>query len=834
VARIGSGDEAPRVPQVIAIPVSPRPVFPGTHHPLTITDKGLIDSLIRLQRTGNPFVGLFLRRSEDEDGKHAETPNISDVITSLDEVHQVGTLASIVQMRYQDDSAQMFVHGHRRIKATDVAQDTQPLQVKVEHLTDPPANLNSDIIKAYSNELVSTLREVVSMNPLLREYLQGFTHRFDMSDPYKLADFAATLTTVTTPEDGARMQEVLEALGLEERLEKALFALRRERELMHVQQQISKQVNEKINENQRKYFLQQQLKQIKTELGMEKDDKEAILQKYRSRLEDQQVPEHAMKVIDEEMEKFESLEKNSSEFNVTRAYLDWLTVLPWSKTTEENFDIERARGVLDEEHYGLKDIKERILEFIAVGSLKGHVHGRILCFVGPPGVGKTSVGKSIAQALNRQFYRFSVGGLSDVSEIKGHRRTYVGAMPGKVIQAMKQVQSSNPLVLIDEIDKLGRGLQGDPASALLELLDPNQNTGFVDHYLDVPVDLSNVLFICTANVLDTIPGPLRDRMEVIRLAGYDLPEKLEIARNYLDKKAREATGLLDAPDRIPSSLRIDDSALEALIRWYCREAGVRNLEKHIEKIYRRCALEVVTSSDDEKNAKDWTVTEEKLSDYVGKPVFTSDRLYDQTPPGVVMGLAWTAMGGSALYIESTSTQKLENPSGSLQVTGQLGDVMKESSRIAHTYAKRTLHGINPASNFFDKADVHVHVPEGATPKDGPSAGITLVTALLSLALDKPVAADLAMTGEVSLTGKVLPVGGIREKIIAARRVGVKQVILPKGNAKDVEELPDYLKDGLDVQLVESYDQVFPVAFGMSAAEVAAQVATAAAAAPTAE
>jgi len=586
------------------------------------------------------------------------------------------------------------------------------------------------------------------------------------------------------------------------------------------------------------------------------------------------VPESARAVIDEEISKLESLEKNSSEFNTTRNYLDWLTSVPWGKTSEENFDVGKAAKILDEDHYGMKDVKDRVLETIAVGSLKGKVgQGKIICLSGPPGTGKTSIGKSIARALNREFFRFSVGGLSDVAEIKGHRRTYVGAMPGKLIQGLKTTGTVNPLVLIDEIDKLGRGYQGDPASALLELLDPSQNDGFMDHYLDTPVDLSQVLFVCTANVLETIPGPLLDRMEVIQLSGYDTPDKVEITRRYLEPRARADAGLVAGSEGVPEDLGISDDAVQSLIRWYCREAGVRNLSKQVEKVYRKLALKVVrkleglqqeeekasdsTSSSTKKDSSSpWIVTEDTLSDLLGKPPFTSDRLYENgTPPGVVMGLAWTAMGGASLYIEcAPHTISGGRPAdqqgvfergvvdsvfggggggsggkdgasdgaagaaggkggGSLFSTGMMGDVMKESTRIAHTVARAKLHQWDPTNDYFDRAQIHMHVPEGATPKDGPSAGITMVTALVSLALDRPIRDDIAMTGEVSLTGKVLPVGGIKEKAIAALRSGVSAIIIPKACERDFEELPQYIKDDLHVYYAEHYDDVFDAAFG---------------------
>lgn len=566
-----------------------------------------------------------------------------------------------------------------------------------------------------------------------------------------------------------------------------------------------------MKQQHRKYILHEQLKVIKKELGIEKDDKDAIGEKYRERIKAKTVPAEVMAVIEEELTKLNFLESHSSEFNVTRNYLDWLTTLPWGVMSEENLDLARATEVLDRDHYGMEDIKKRILEFIAVSQLRGTTQGKILCFHGPPGVGKTSIARSIAQALNREYFRFSVGGMTDVAEIKGHRRTYVGAMPGKLIQCLKKTQTENPLVLIDEIDKMGRGYQGDPQAALLELLDKEQNKNFLDYYIDVPVDLSNVLFICTANVLDTIPEPLRDRMELIEMSGYVAEEKLAIARQYLIPQALEDTGLK------PEQISINDAALLALVKSYCRESGVRNLQKHVEKIARKAAFAIV-----QKESESVEVLAENLNKFVGKPIFTHERMYDgDTPPGVVMGLAWTAMGGSSLYIETAKRKHLQEKDssgkatlaeGSLQLTGHLGDVMKESCQIALTVARGYMRTLDPDNTFLETHHLHLHVPEGATPKDGPSAGVTITTALLSLALNRPVARDVAMTGEISLTGKVMPVGGIKEKVIAAKRSGVTRIILPEENRKDFDELADYIREGISVHFVQTYGDVFGVAF----------------------
>ncbi len=671
----------------------------------------------------------------------------------------------------------------------------------------------------------------------------------DINEPDDLADICALLSSPSP----AKLQDILATVSTEERLVKTVTLMKQELETLRMQSKISKNLEERVSTAQRKYYLNEQLKLIKKELGLEHDEKDAIMEKFNARIKDKNVPEAAQKVIQEELMKLSTLEPSSSEFNVCRNYLDWLTVLPWGVEQEENFDLKHAQTVLDEDHFGLQKLKERILEFIAVGKMKGTVQGKIICFVGPPGVGKTSIGKSIARALKREYFRFSVGGMSDVSEIKGHRRTYIGAMPGKLIQVMKLAKSSNPVIMIDEIDKLGKG-HGDPSSALLEVLDPEQNDSFLDHYLDVPFDLSKVLFVCTANVLDTIPRPLLDRMEVLRISGYILQEKMSIAKKYLIPKLTEDCGVNHG------EVEVTDKLLEGLIRDYCRESGVRNLQKHIEKILRKATYKIVLDQEakevgkKKKEVKKDTKKVEKekkkkqlakplvvldegnLEELVGKPNFSSDRYYFRTPVGVVMGLAWTSMGGSTLYIETTVEVGNEK-STSLKVTGKIGEVMKESSSIAYTYAKSHYDKVKnfdnrwskkketeqaiaegekeepvQKSDFFGKNSIHMHIPEGATPKDGPSAGITMVTALLSLAYDRPVKHGLAMTGEITLTGKVLEIGGVKEKTIAARRSGVTEIIMPSECKKEWEELDKEIKEGLIVHFADYYDDVHKIAF----------------------
>ena len=643
------------------------------------------------------------------------------------------------------------------------------------------------------------------MNPLYRESLQQMLQLGQrvVDNPVYLSDLGAALTAGETKE----LMDVLAEKDIPKRLQLALTLLKKEYELSKLQQKIGKEVEDKVKSVQRKYLLQEQLKVIRKELGMEKDDAESIYEKYTKRMEGMTIPTHIREVIDEELGKLRFLDNHSSEFNVTRNYLDWLTTIPWGISSKENLDIKKAQGILEEDHYGLEDVKKRILEFIAVSLLKGSVQGKIVCLCGPPGVGKTSIAKSIARSLDREFFRFSVGGLSDVAELKGHRRTYVGAMPGKAVQALKKTKTENPLILIDEIDKMGRGWQGDPTAALLEMLDPEQNNTFLDHYLDVPVDLSKVLFLCTANTLETIPEPLRDRMEIIDISGYVAEEKLKIAQQYLLPQVSELTGL-----KLDDGIIIQEEALNKLIKSYCRESGVRNLRKHIEKIFRKAAF--INVSEGQSGI---SVNEDNLTDYVGKPVWSHDKMYDSTPAGVCMGLAWTSMGGSTLYIETVKqrSHQSKEDDGSIQVTGNLGDVMKESVKIAYTHAKIFLESVDAENNFLLDNRVHLHVPEGATPKDGPSAGCTIVTAVISLATGVPVRQNLAMTGEISLRGKILAVGGIKEKVIAAKRAGVDTVILPADNRKDFDDLPSLVKNGVSVHFAETYQDVYDIAFGSS-------------------
>ncbi|GAB5412236.1 MAG: endopeptidase La [Chlamydiales bacterium] len=767
------------------LPLTRRPFFPGMAAPLVIEPGPYYEVLKMVAKSEHKLLGLFMTKQEDADIYKLK---ISDF-------HRVGVVARILRIiPIEQGGAQVILNMERRIKIKKSVKKGPYLSAQVTYHDDPSAK-EAKMIKAYTISIITTIKELLKLNPLFKEELQVFLGHSDFTEPGKLADFAVALTTATRDE----LQQVLSSFSLQERIDRALVLLKKELDLSKLQSSINQKIEGSVSKTQREFFLREQLKAIKKELGMEKDEKSSDRAKFDERLKDKKVPEEVTKVIRDEFEKLSFLEIQSAEYSVVRNYLDWLTIIPWGVMSPEKHDLRHAQKILDEDHYGLKDVKERIIEFISVGKLSGGVKGSIICFVGPPGVGKTSVGKSIARALNRKFFRFSVGGMRDEAEIKGHRRTYVGAMPGKMVQALKHADTMNPVIMIDEIDKMGASYQGDPASALLEVLDPEQNIDFLDHYLDVRTDLSDVLFITTANVLDTIPGPLLDRMDVIKLSGYIMEEKVEIAHRYLVPKHRGEMGLKT------TDVAFTKDGIREIINGYARESGVRSLEKNIKKILRKVAVEVVRG----KGKKKITLSKPAIAKYLGNPIFTSDRFYKKTPPGVTMGLAWTSMGGATLYVEA-----VKNPSEKTQMklTGQAGDVMKESSQIAWSFLMSRDKEYFPKKKFFEKNEVHLHIPEGATPKDGPSAGVTMVTSLISLLLDKPVRSDLAMTGELTLTGKVLPIGGVKEKLIAARRSKVKTLIFPGENRRDVEELPAYLKKGLRINFVDHYDDVFKVAF----------------------
>lgn len=782
-------------PKVIDVfPLVKRPFFPGMAAPLMIEPGPFYEALKRIAKSNHKSLAVVLSKKENKDLYKI----------GLRDLYKVGVLARVLRIiPMESGGAQVILNMEKRLEITDFVTSGKALKAKVSYHDDHA--VITDKLKAYTISIISTIKELLKLNPLFKEELQVFLSHSDFTEPGKIADFAVALTTASREE----LQDALETFDVEKRIEKALVLLKKELDLSKLQQNINQKIESTLSKGQKDFFLREQLKTIKKELGIERDDKSLDKDKFEARLKERDVPKDVMTVIRDEMEKLSVLEPMSAEYAVCRGYLDWLTIIPWGIRSEECHELERATEILNQDHYGLEDIKQRILEFISVGKLAGSVRGSIICIVGPPGVGKTSVGKSIARALNRKFYRFSVGGMRDEAEIKGHRRTYIGAMPGKLVQALKYCKTMNPVIMLDEVDKIGNSFQGDPASALLEVLDPEQNSDFLDHYLDVRCDLSNILFIVTANVLDTIPEPLKDRMDVMRLSGYVMEEKIEIARKYLIPRHRQEVGL-----KIKDvSFTID--GIRTIIDGYAREAGVRGFENQIKKILRKLALEIVqeqTASPRNKPStppKKHKIDAKNIEKYLGKPIFTSDRFYRQNPVGVCTGLAWTALGGVTLYIESI---KIPGEKTTMKLTGQAGDVMKESSEIAWSYLHSAISKYAPGFTFFEKSQVHLHIPEGATPKDGPSAGITMVTAMLSLLMGVPVLQDLGMTGELTLTGRILPIGGVKEKLVAAKRSGLKQVILPKENIRDYDELPIYLKEGIRVHFVDHYDQVFKLAF----------------------
>ncbi|KAK9466838.1 Lon protease C-terminal proteolytic domain-containing protein [Lipomyces arxii] len=874
------------IPELMALPIVARPLFPGFYKAVVIHDARHIEAIKELVKRGQPYIGVFLNK---------EASPKSEAIMAQDEIYHNGVLAQITSVFPQSDikdpnqkeGLTIVLYPHRRIQieSVEIAEvgNAEPIAAKEESATEaevtsfdivpegetaqdsPMAFLRNKVtmvhvvnrpddtfnktdptISAVVSEIVTLLKEISTMNPLFRDQITAFTLSLSSGnvyeEPVRLSDFAAAVSAGESSE----LQDLIDTRDVGERLQKGLVLLKKELMNAKLQSKINKDVENKIQKRQREYYLMEQMRGIRRELGLETDGKDKLVEKFKERAEKLELPEVAQRVFDEELSKLMNLEPAASEFNVTRNYLDWITQLPWGRQSSENYSIKHAMTVLDDDHYGLKDVKDRILEFIAVGKLRGNVDGKILCFVGPPGVGKTSIGKSIARALNRQFQRFSVGGLSDVAEIKGHRRTYVGALPGRIIQSLKKCQTENPLILIDEVDKIGHGHQGDPASALLELLDPEQNHSFMDHYMDIPVDLSKVLFVCTANMTDTIPRPLLDRMEVIRVSGYIAEEKKAIAMKYLAPQAREQSGLKDA------DVELTPEAVDLLINSYCAESGVRNLKQQIDKVYRKAALDIVKDAKDDEEVvkpapievsaltgekeekapesmKPYAVPEsvhvhitpDNVSNYVGPPVYVHDKLYESEPPvGVVTGLAWTAMGGDVFMIESVLESPLQTSStASFKRTGMLGDVLKESTVIAYTFAKMYVATQYPENRFFDHARIHLHCPEGATPKDGPSAGVTISTSLLSLALNRPIDAAIAMTGEITVTGRIRRIGGLREKFVAARRDGAKTVLFPKANMADYEALPDNLKEGIQGVPCTYFDDVFNQCFkGLSREE----------------
>ncbi|MDN3507293.1 MAG: endopeptidase La, partial [Simkaniaceae bacterium] len=661
-------EDEPLPDELFILPLTRRPFFPGMAAPLVIEPGAYYEALKEVAQSENKLLGLFLTKQEDA--------NIYQI--GLDDIHHVGVVGRILRIIpiEQGGGAQVVLSMEQRVKVEKKVKRGKHLCAKVSYHEDEISSDDESSVKAYSISIITTIKELLKLNPLFKEELQIFLGHSDFTEPGKLADFAVALTTASRDE----LQAVLESFKIEDRIDKSLNLLKKELDLSKLQSSINQKIEATISKTQREFFLREQLKTIKKELGIEKEDKTCDIDRFQERIDERAIPPDVMEVIDEEMSKLSSLDAQSAEYSVCRGYLDWLTVIPWGIYSEEMDDLGPAEKILEEDHYGLKDLKERILEFISVGKLSGGVKGSIICLSGPPGVGKTSIGKSIARSLGRKFYRFSVGGMRDEAEIKGHRRTYIGAMPGKMIQALKQSGVMNPVIMLDEVDKMGQSYQGDPASALLEVLDPEQNKDFLDHYLDVRVDLSNILFIVTANITDTIPGPLLDRMDVLRLSGYIMEEKTQIANKYLIPRNRKQMGLK------ASDVSITLSSVRAMINGYAREAGVRSLEQNIKKVLRKVAVKLVRhqESKSKKKLSKISVTEKNLHDFLGQPSHTSDRFYEKTPIGVSLGLAWTSLGGATLYIETAETSSDKTV---MKLTGQAGDVMKESSQIAWSFLK---------------------------------------------------------------------------------------------------------------------------------------------------
>jgi ATP-dependent Lon protease len=764
---------------VHVIPQEHRPFFPGQAIPLIMSAETWLPTLEAVRKRGRDVIGLIATKHPVEG-----TPQTSDL-------YEMGCLCKVHRVHREGDQLQVLLEGLQRFQVRKWISSAAPLAANVRYF---PASKHSQSEEetAYAVAIINTIKELIPLNPLYGEELKVFLARSNPNEASVLADFAASLTTASKED----LQDVLERVALQPRMELVVKLLRREVEIAAAQMEIREHVEQEIQGHQREAILRQQLKYIQSELGISKDDKTAEADEFSARIEKLELPEKAAARIEEELKKLQMLEVGSSEYGVTRNYLDWLTCLPWGITSADATDLTAAARTLNSHHEGLDDVKQRIIEFLALGIMKGDVAGSIICFVGPPGVGKTSLGRSIAEALGRQFYRFSVGGMRDEAEIKGHRRTYIGALPGKLIQALKDTAVANPVIMLDEIDKIGASYQGDPASALLEVLDPEQNGSFHDHYLDVDFDLSKVLFICTANQLDTIPSPLLDRMEVIHLGGYLDNEKLAIAKKHLLPRQIERAGVNKG------DIKIDTPALRKVIEGYSREAGVRRLDKAIASLVRKAVVKLLGDG-----KAPIAIAKADVEDYLGKPVFQPEQL--QRGVGVVTGLAWTALGGATLPIEATCVHER---SPGLKLTGQLGDVMQESANIAYSYVSSNAKVLGLDSGYFDKSTIHLHVPAGATPKDGPSAGITMAVALTSLATGRPPKAGFAMTGELTLTGLVYPVGGIREKLIAAKRQKIKRVILPAANAGDVEEVPDHIKKGITVHYAERFEDVIDLLF----------------------
>jgi len=768
---ISDEGEAPKIPpELPLLPMEDMVIYPHTLVPLILKDPQLaaaVDEALSHER----IAGAVMLKDREKK-----------------EFHSTGSAILIHRMlKNPDGTLRMITQGLAKIGITKIIQEDPFPKAQVQVLEERPEQ--NERVEALMRAVMGQYQKMITLVPYIPDELQAAA--MNIEDPFRLVYFIATFIKMK-PED---KQEILDLESAEEKLKKISSILQREVDLLELGTKIQSEVQDKMTKGQREYVLREQLKAIKKELG-EEDELQVEIKEFREKMEAANLPEHVEKEAERELARLEKIPTASPEYGVIRTYLEWLTELPWSRETADNMDLDRAQRILDEDHYDLDKIKERILEYLAVRKLKEDMKGPILCFVGPPGVGKTSLGQSIARTLERKFVRLSLGGVRDEAEIRGHRRTYIGALPGTIIQSIRRAESRNPVFMLDEIDKVGADFRGDPSSALLEVLDPEQNAAFRDHYLDIPFDLSQVFFITTANMLETIHPALRDRMEVLMLPGYTNHEKVAIAQRYLIPKQTDAHGLEK------EEVRFTDEGIQKIISSYTKEAGVRNLEREIARVCRKVAFK--------KGQGQHTgdiITPDALREYLGPERHFPEVAMRTSRPGVATGLAWTEAGGDILFVEAT---KMPGKKG-LSLTGQLGEVMQESAKAALSYVRAKAGELGIAKDFFEKYDLHIHVPAGAIPKDGPSAGITVACAVASELTGRPVRNDVAMTGEITLSGLVLPVGGIKEKILAAKAAGIKKVILPARNRGDVEEIGEELKGGLEFVFVESVDEVFPLA-----------------------
>ena len=794
VIEVGTPDGGPRdvtvgerrtlPPRAGVLPLRDTVTFPDMLIPLNVGQQRSVELINDVLR-GDRMIAMVASRNPE-----AETPSPEDL-------YSVGVIGVVARMiRVPDGTLRVLIQGGQRVRIDGWVSTEPYLVAEISEL--PDIVQQTPELTALMRNVQQTFTGIVEQVPYLPEELQIMVA--NLEDPSALTHLIAGSLRLKTEEK----QELLEEVDVAKRLRRLSEILARELEVVAIGSKIQSQVQSELDKGQREYFLRQQLKAIQEELG-EADEVQAEVNELREQLTAIKLPEEVRKQVDRELARLQRLQPAMAEYGVVRGYLEWIASLPWDTSTEDNLDLDHAREILDQDHYDIEQVKDRILEFLAVRKLKADARGSILCFVGPPGVGKTSLGRSMARTLGRRFERISVGGVRDEAEIRGHRRTYIGAMPGVIIRAMRDAGANNPLLMIDEIDKMGADFRGDPSSAMLEVLDPEQNHSFRDHYLDLPFDLSNVMFVTTANTLDMVPGPLRDRMEVIPLAGYTEAEKLEIAKRYLVPRQIERNGLT------PSRISFTDPALRTIISDYTREAGVRQLEREIGTVCRKVARQVAEG----KLKRKLTITEPRVRELLGKRRFFSEARRRTSRPGVATGLAWTPVGGEVLFIEATAMPG----KGRLIITGQLGEVMQESAQAALSYVRSNSSELFPElpEDWFATHDIHIHVPAGATPKDGPSAGVAMVTALASLLTGRPVRSDVAMTGEITLTGQVLPIGGLKEKALAAQRNRIRCVIAPALNEQDIDEIPEHLRKDLEFKFVSTVDEVLEAALQRRAA-----------------